>query len=131
MKALIFLLLTTLWVSAIHPVAIASAPVAKPEKAKAAPVEELSPDVKAFIKLCLEDEEKQYRGAEKWLMEQKTIMPKTRDQMMEILSGLVWKIDKQRAHTLALQIKNPKLQKSVLAQYEVLESLPPTPVKEK
>jgi len=76
--------------------------------------------VEDFVRRCLDDEEKKFVHAEAWLRQQQVPQPE-HDQMWEILSGLVWNIDRVRARQLALEIENPRKQQSILQHYDELE----------
>jgi hypothetical protein len=130
MKLLIFLLtLTSAW-AARQPEAIASAVEKAPSDPKKIErlEQEYTPQVKRFIARCLDDEEHKYSNAEAWLKRQKIAQPE-KDQMWEIVSGLVWNIDRERARKIALEIKNVEKQKAVLRHYDLLEQVSQPPVK--
>lgn len=126
MKICFFLLMCTS-VMAQYPVALKTAKKAPPQHQKVEHLEQkYSPEVKRFIVRCLDDEKQKFENAQAWLKLQKVEQP-DRDQMWEILSGLVWNIDKPRARTLALEIKNIQKQKAVIRQYDMLEKMPQPP----
>ena len=126
---LLILLLTLTCAGANQPVAIASAPKAPPDPKKVERLEQkYTPQVKLFIARCLDDEKNKFKNAEAWLKQSDVAQP-DKDQMWEIISGLVWNSDRERARKIALEIKNQQKQKAVLGHYDALEQLPPPPVK--
>jgi hypothetical protein len=129
-KLLMVLLALTCIGAANQPVSIASAKKAPPDPKKVEQKQEYSPQVKLFVARCLEDEEHKFSNAEAWLKLQKVAQP-DKDQMTEILSGLVWNTDRERARKIALEIKNLDKQKAVLSHYDALDLLPPPPAKKK
>ena len=88
-----------------------------------------TPEVRLFVARCMDDKEHKYTNAHAWLKKSDVAQP-DKDQMTEVLSGLVWNIDKERARKIALEIVNKKRQKAVLQYYDKLEQLPQPPVKE-
>ena len=117
----VLILIFTLLVAGFHPIAASEkAPLApKPERVE----QDFSPQVKLFIARCLDDEKQEYKNVQAWLKLQKIAQP-DRDRMWEILSGLVWNLDQQRARFLALDIKNRDKREQVLGHYESMEQLP-------
>lgn len=121
------LILTIACVGA-QPVSVASAPKAPPDHKKMkGKGEELFPAVKQFIVLCLNDEKNKYVKVHDLLKTMEVDQP-DKDQMTEILSGLVWKIDRDRGRKIAREIKDPKKQRLTLLHYDLLEQTqPPQP----
>ena len=122
---LLTLLLTLTCAGASQPV-----PNVPPNTKKEERLEQnFTPEVQLFITRCMDDKEHKYANAHAWLKKSGVVQP-DKDQMTEVLSGLVWNIDKERARKIALEIVNKKRQKALLQYYDKLEQLPPPPVKE-
>lgn len=84
--------------------------------------QELTPEVLRFWKLC----DKDACAAETWLSGQikdKKLKQESSDQMLEILSGIVWEKDRAKAREIAKRIQDEKRRAGVLRQYEALEEL--------
>lgn len=89
--------------------------------------EDMSPAVHKFItERVLVDDSKLYIETRKWLDAQKTLRVNDRDQMWEIVSGLIWEKDKALARKLLDKIKNEKMRKKIMEQYDVIDDIDAT-----
>lgn len=88
-----------------------------------------TPQVRLFISRCLDDKNFEFVNAQEWLLKQDISQP-DKDQMWEIISGLVWNTDKARARTLAKNIQNKKQREEVLLWYDSTEKNILHPVKD-
>lgn len=123
------LILTLTCAGASQPISIASTPETPPNPQKEERLEQnFTPEVRRFIGRCMDDKEHKYVNAHAWLKRADIVQP-DKDQMTEVLSGLVWNIDKERARKIALEIVNEKRRKAVIRYYDELEQLPQPPVK--
>lgn len=83
---------------------------------------EAPPEVLQFVVECLEDREEKFMNVEKALLATDKKSP-FRDQKLEVLSGLVWEIDRPRARALLKHIQSKKLKDRIEHQYKVLEEV--------
>lgn len=98
----------------------------------AEPIKEpkLPKEVRQFILDALQDEKGEYQNIEKKLL----AIPKEErgqhhDRKLELLSGLVWKVDRKRAYALLEHIQSKELQEKIRTQYQGFERVNSKPSK--
>ena len=84
------------------------------------PKDQWPQELKQFMLKAVADEEGRFMNVEKVLLATKKQEP-LRDQKIEILSGLVWNVDRKRAHTLLKHIQNEKLRQKIQRHYKAME----------
>ena len=83
---------------------------------------ELSPELIEFATKVVNDSDDRFENIERQLLATPKKEP-LRDERLEILSGLVFNLDKPRAYKLLGHIQNVELRKNIECQYKAIERM--------